>query len=61
MSTTPTATIRVVSGYFVAGIVLDSEGLCVEATPILKWAVGKPIEDLVTYFNKKSWHAKKVC
>lgn len=60
MSTTPTATIRVVSSYFVAGIVLDSEGVCIEAADILKWAIGKPIEELVPYFNKKGWTAKRV-
>lgn len=60
MTQTTTATIRIVSNYFVAGIILDNQAVCIEAAPILKWAIGKPIKELVDYFNKKNWKAKMI-
>lgn len=48
--------VRVVAPHFVAGIVMR-DGVCVEAAPILKWAVGKSADALRETFRRKRWEA----
>lgn len=52
--TNDTTLIQVSSPHFCAGIILK-EGICIEAAPILKWAVKKDWEFLSVYFKKKGW------
>lgn len=51
--------IRVEAPHFVAAIVLVGNR-CVEAAPILKWAVLKREAQLVEYFNRKGWKFEEV-
>lgn len=51
--------IRVVAPHFVAALV-TVDGLCTEAAPILKWAVGKGEDWLRAYFAQKGWKAHEV-
>lgn len=46
--------VRVETPHFVAGIIL-LDGVCVEAAPIMSWAIGKREKELVDWFNKKGW------
>lgn len=46
--------VRVVAPHFVAGIVTDDD-LCLEAAPILRWAIGRDNESLRSYFDRKGW------
>jgi hypothetical protein len=48
--------VRVVAPHFVAGLVMD-RAVCVEAAPILAWAIGKSADDLSQYFRRKGWRA----
>jgi len=48
--------VRVDAPHFVAGLVMD-RGVCIEAAPILKWAIGKDRAMLSAYMNKKGWRA----
>lgn len=49
--------VRVVAPHFVAGLIVDN-GVCVEAAPILRWAVGKRSDWLRGYFVRKRWQAR---
>ena len=51
--------VRVVSPYFVAGIVLDIDVVTV-AAPILRWTVGKGRGELRAYFDRRGWRASVV-
>lgn len=53
-----TCIIRVEAPHFVAGLILNEAGICVEAAPILRWAVGKRREELLPYFKRKKWAAR---
>lgn len=58
---TPNRTaVRVVAPHFVAGIILDETGHCVEAAPILRWTVGKHYSELRAYFWRRKWLAHLV-
>lgn len=52
-----TCIVRVEAPHFVAGIILNEAGICIEAAPILRWAVGKRREELLPYFKRKKWAA----
>ena len=49
--------VRVVAPHFVAGLVIDGDGRCVGAAPILKWAIGKTRGELSRYFRARGWEA----
>lgn len=51
--------VRVVAPHFVAGIIIQS-GQCIQAAPILKWAIGKNRDTLRAYFSKQGWKASIV-
>lgn len=52
---------RVVAPHFVAGLILHPETeICIQAAPILKWAVGKHSGYLFQYFERKGWEYKPV-
>jgi hypothetical protein len=51
--------IRVEAPHFVAALVLV-DGRCIEAAPILKWAVLKREAQLVEYFNRKGWKHEEI-
>jgi hypothetical protein len=45
--------------HFNAGLILE-DGVCVQAAPILKWAIGKTRAQLRAYFKQKGWKAMVV-
>lgn len=49
--------VRVVAPHFVAGLIVDGDR-CVEAAPILRWAVGKRRAELRAYFKRRRWSAR---
>jgi hypothetical protein len=51
--------IRIEAPHFVAALV-TVDGLCVEAAPLLKWAIGKGEGWLRAYFAQKGWRAMEV-
>lgn len=51
--------VRVVAPHFVAGLVLNSKGIVVEAAPILQWCYGKPYGELRPIFKKRGWKAER--
>ena len=51
--------VRVVAPHFVAGLVIEN-GRCVEAAPILKWALNKGEDFLRGYIKSKGWRATVV-
>lgn len=52
--------IRVVAPHFVAGLVIDDNGYCGAAAPILAWSIGQGATDLSAYFKRKGWEARIV-
>ncbi|MER9336466.1 hypothetical protein NKJ06_21140 [Mesorhizobium sp. M0293] len=56
--------IRVEAPHFVAALVLQQNPAlrwrCVEAAPILKWAIHKSEAQLVEYFHRKGWKFEEV-
>jgi len=46
--------VRIVAKHFVCGIVLERER-CVEAAPIMRWAVGKPWSEIKQWKQIKEW------
>lgn len=55
--------VRVVSDYFVAGIVLEQlehSRRCIAAAPIIKWATGCHDYDLRPIFKRNGWTATVV-
>lgn len=56
--------VRVVAPHFVAGLIVEpdewEELRCVQAAPILRWAVGKRREDLQEYFRRSGWEASVI-
>lgn len=44
--------VRVVTSYFVAGLLVEN-GIVKKAAPILRWTVGKPLEDVYAWVKKK--------
>jgi len=48
--------VRIVAPHFVAGLVIRDDK-CVEAAPILAWAVGKRRRQLSDYFKRRGWKA----
>jgi len=52
--------VRVVAPHFVAGLVFALDGTCIEAAPILSWAVGRSGRSLKRYFDHKGWVGKRV-
>lgn len=51
--------VQVTAPHFCAGLVLVDDR-CIEAAPILKWAIGKRADELRRYFAKKGWRAVRV-
>lgn len=51
--------IQVTAPHFCAGIVIK-DGRCVDAAPILKWAIGKDWGYLTSYFRRKGWRFERV-
>lgn len=54
----PEILVRVVAPHFCAGLVIV-KGRCIEAAPILKWAIGKSAAELSAYFKSKGWPASQ--
>lgn len=50
---------RVEAPHFVAGFVTESDRV-VLAAPILRWAVGKELDDCRAYFENKGWRLQRV-
>ena len=50
--------VRVEAPHFVAGLKIENER-CVEAAPILRWAIGKPAGELRIYFQFRRWTASR--
>ena len=48
--------VRVEAPHLVAALKV-SDGRCVEAAPILRWALGMSADELRDYFRRKGWHA----
>jgi hypothetical protein len=46
--------IQVDTGYFCAGIVVEN-GICIDAAPILRWAIGKREQDIKSWSRIKRW------
>lgn len=51
--------IRVEAPHFVACVVIVA-GRCINAAPILGWALGKSEDDLTRYFARQNWQAEEV-
>jgi len=51
--------VRVEAPHFVAGLVLR-DGRCVNAAPILGWAIGRPGWAILGYCRRKRWRAELV-
>ena len=51
--------VRVLAPHFCAGLVMR-DGRCVEAAPILRWAVGRDRDQLRTQFAQRGWQAQIV-
>jgi len=51
--------VRVVAPHFVAGLIVW-DGVCVDAAPILRWAVGKSEGELKRAFARKGWTATRL-
>lgn len=49
-----TELIRVEAPHFVGAIVV-LDGRCIEAAPILRWAIGKSHKQLIEYFKRQGW------
>jgi len=47
---------RITSRYFVCGIVIDDNYVVRVAAPIMKWAIGKRIEDVLHWCYSKHMH-----
>jgi hypothetical protein len=45
--------------HFVAGLVLDADGVCVEAAPILRWCVGMHWSALRVWMRDRGWRAAR--
>lgn len=45
--------VRVVSPYFVAGLVFDDAEVCIEAAPILRWCLGQQRSVLRAIFCRR--------
>lgn len=55
-----TILVHVDAPHFYAGIVVARDygnGTVVDAAPILGWARGKPLADVLRYFKRKRWRA----
>lgn len=47
------------SGYYVAGLIFEGD-TCIEAAPIVKWAVGKNKDYLLRYFLNKKFKVEEI-
>lgn len=47
-------TYRIAAPHFVAGVETEN-GVIVRAAPIVKWALRKPIMELLQYCRRKGW------
>jgi hypothetical protein len=52
--------VRVDGPGFAAGVVLDEQGCCVQAAPILNWAVGMTRDDLRKEFEQRGFRASVI-
>lgn len=50
--------LRVTAPHFVAALVLDATGHCVETAPILAASIGKSEADLMAYFKRRGWRVE---
>jgi hypothetical protein len=46
---------RINAPHFVAGVVIDDDGYCIQAAPIIGYCVGKPSTWFFDYCRKKGW------
>lgn len=47
--------VRIESGYFVAGVVLDEDHVAERAAPIVNYMRNWHIDKILRYTNKKNW------
>jgi hypothetical protein len=47
--------IRIEAPNFTAGLLVDAAGIVRDAAPIVRWAIGKPLEEIREYAVKKRW------
>jgi len=47
MIRTPCTLIRITAPHFCAGALVDPDGRVAEAAPIIRWAVGRPVDEPV--------------
>lgn len=52
--------VRVEAPHFVAGLLFDEAGRCIEAPPILAASIGKTAAELDRYFERRGWHAELI-
>lgn len=46
---------RVTAPHYCAGLILDENGKCIQAAPILGWTRGKTADFLLPYFERKGF------
>lgn len=51
---------RITTPYYTAGIDTDKDGVVYAAAPIVKWMIGKPIDQMVIYCNDKNFTIEQV-
>lgn len=52
--------VRVTAPHFVAGLLFDDKGRCIEAPSMLAASVGKSAGELNRYFERRGWQAEAV-
>jgi hypothetical protein len=55
-----TVLVRIVAPHFVAGVVFDGSGTCVEAAPIVRRFLGLQATVVRKYVDDRGWEAKRV-
>ena len=52
--------IRVTADHYVAALVLNRDYKCIDAAPILAWAIGKNWPEIQRYFQRKGYRVKNL-
>ncbi len=47
--------IRIDSGYFIAGVIFNNQGVVVRAAPIVKYMKGWSKDSVIAYATRKGW------
>ena len=46
---------RLVTNWFVAGLITNEKGIVIRSAPILKWTIGKHINEVLKWKKLKEW------